>query len=225
MPDGGWIEGAGRMLRRRWLKPRPEPRDPNRPWNLNIEDDAHLDAAIPADARRVLEVGCGDGFLAARLAARVDEVVALDLDAPVLERARARFPDARVDWRLGDLMTWQPDGRPFDAVVSNATLHHLPDIGAALRRMAGFLRPGGVLAIATFVRFEVRELPWQLSALAARRRAIRRNGWWNHSAPIAWPPREGLHRLRAIAADALPGSRVTRTPYGRAHLHWTAPGS
>jgi 2-polyprenyl-3-methyl-5-hydroxy-6-metoxy-1,4-benzoquinol methylase len=37
------------------------------PWNVNIHYDATLAGCVPATARSVLDVGCGDGFLAARL--------------------------------------------------------------------------------------------------------------------------------------------------------------
>jgi protein-L-isoaspartate O-methyltransferase len=57
------------------------------PWNANIHYDGRLDACVPASATAVLDVGCGDGFLAARLARRVPLVVAIDTDAPVLDRA------------------------------------------------------------------------------------------------------------------------------------------
>jgi len=68
------------------------------PWNISIHYDALLESKVPPDAQRVLDVGCGDGFLAARLARRIPEVVALDIDAPVLERARTRFATAPVQW-------------------------------------------------------------------------------------------------------------------------------
>lgn len=41
------------------------------PWNANIHYDRRLDACVPETARSVLDVGCGDGFLAARLARRL----------------------------------------------------------------------------------------------------------------------------------------------------------
>jgi SAM-dependent methyltransferase len=61
------------------------------PWNANIHYDGRLDACVPASATSVLDVGCGDGFLAARLARRVPLVVAIDADAPVLD-ARGEHP-------------------------------------------------------------------------------------------------------------------------------------
>jgi protein-L-isoaspartate O-methyltransferase len=65
-------------------------------WNVNIHYDAKLDECVPPYAASVLDVGCGDGFLAARLSQRVPRVVAVDIDEPVLERAKQRFPRARV---------------------------------------------------------------------------------------------------------------------------------
>jgi methylase of polypeptide subunit release factors len=50
-------------------------------WNVNIHYDARLAACVPATARSVLDVGCGDGFLAARLVGQVPLVVAIDVDA------------------------------------------------------------------------------------------------------------------------------------------------
>jgi 2-polyprenyl-3-methyl-5-hydroxy-6-metoxy-1,4-benzoquinol methylase len=47
----------------------------------------------------------------------------------------------------------------FDSVVSNATLHHLPDTGTALRRLSQLVRPGGTLAIVGFTRTERRDWP------------------------------------------------------------------
>ena len=72
------------------------------PWNVNIHYDLTLDRRVPPAAKSALDVGCGDGFLAGRLARRVPHVVALDIDEPVLGRARSRFPKAPISWRHGE---------------------------------------------------------------------------------------------------------------------------
>ena len=110
----------------------------SQPWNANLHYDKVLLAlTAPTGGQRVLDVGCGDGFLSAALVERGHRVTGLDADAPVLARARERWGAASVDWVHADLMTADLAPASFDAVVSNATLHHLPDTRAALRQFFG----------------------------------------------------------------------------------------
>lgn len=189
-----------------------------RPWNINIHYNALVDAQVPAGAKQVLDVGCGDGFLAARLAERIPRVVALDVDEPVLKRASARFPDAPVQWMHGDVMTTELP--TFDAVVSNAALHHIDDTRAALARLAGLLRPGGTLAVVTFVKPSVREGLWHLASLVACGVVNQVRGKWEHTAPIKWPPPDNFAQLRGHVRAVLPGARVRRLLYGRVLISW-----
>ena len=82
----------------------------------------------------MLEIRCGDGFLAARLSQRIPNVVAVDVDAPVVERGKQRFPSAPVKWLRGDILDIAEELGDFDAVVSNATLHDIPDTRASPRK-------------------------------------------------------------------------------------------
>jgi ubiquinone/menaquinone biosynthesis C-methylase UbiE len=193
------------------------------PWNINIHYDKLLDSQVPQGARCVLDVGCGDGFLAARLADRIPAVTALDLDAPVLHRARARFPDAPIRWMHGDVMTAELPDEGFDAVVSNAALHHVEDTRAALRRLAGLVAPGGTLAVVAFVRPSLRNGLWHLTSWTACGVANRVKGKWEHTAPIKWPPPDTLGQLRAHVRALLPGAAVRRLLYGRVLITWRAP--
>ncbi len=63
---------------------------------------------------RVLDAGCGMGRVGRELARRGHEVVGVDNDCDMLERARARRTDAT--WLLGDLTSMRFD-RPFDTIV------------------------------------------------------------------------------------------------------------
>jgi SAM-dependent methyltransferase len=194
------------------------------PWNINIHYDALLDAKVPAGARRVLDVGCGDGFLAARLARRVPDVTAVELDAPVLQRAQARFSDVSIRWVHADIVTADLPDAGFDAVVSNAALHHLEDTRAALGRLAGLVAPGGTLAVVTFVKFSFRHFLWHSGSWVARGIATRVKGKWEHTAPIKWPPPDTLSELRTHVHATLPGARVRPLLYGRVLITWYAPG-
>lgn len=190
------------------------------PWNINIHYNALVDAQVPTGAQQVLDVGCGDGFLAAQLAERIPWVVALDIDEPVLQRAAARFPDAPVQWRHGDVMTADLPG--FDAVVSNAALHHIDDSRAALARLAQLVRPGGKLAVVSFVKPSLQEVFWHLTSWTACAVVNQIRGKWEHTAPIKWPPPDNFAQLRAHARDVLPGVRVRRLLYGRVLITWRA---
>ena len=99
--------------------------------------------------RRVLEVGCGTGVLAAALAEReAARVWAIDPEPAMLEVARARVP-AGVGLKAGSA-----EALPFrDAWFERAVLRlviHLVDRTRALPELARVLAPGGRAAIATF---------------------------------------------------------------------------
>jgi SAM-dependent methyltransferase len=192
-------------------------------WNVNIHYDARLAACVPVSATDVLDVGCGDGFLAARLARRIPNVVAIDIDAPVLGRAQARFPDVRVTWCHGDILTHPLRNGSFDAVLSNAMIHHLPDTPLALRRLSQLVRPGGTLAIVGFPRAEWRDLPWAVTSTILSGVTIRVRGKWPHTAPTVWPPRDSIREVRQAAREILPGSRFRLLLLGRYLLTWTRP--
>lgn len=107
---------------------------------------------------RVLDLGCGTGTLAieAKQAQPDAEIVGLDGDSNVLERARRKAETAgvEIDFDQG-LSTELPYAdRSFDAVLSTLFFHHLT--GAAKARTAAeiarVLRPGGQLHVADWGR-------------------------------------------------------------------------
>jgi tRNA (cmo5U34)-methyltransferase len=107
---------------------------------------------LPASPCRVLDLGCGDGRLAALvLAARpsVEEVVAVDISRPMMDLARERFAgEPRVELRTWNLNVAVTPLGAFDVVVSGFAIHHLEHerkrelFGEVARQ----LRPGGLFA-------------------------------------------------------------------------------
>lgn len=93
---------------------------------------------VPAPARAI-DIGCGTGVHAAELARRGYDVLGVDLDEAMLERAVREYP--RVEFVAADVMRLDLD-REFDLAISNAALHWMPDQAAALRSIRGVLRPG-----------------------------------------------------------------------------------
>ena len=117
-----------------------------------LAGEAVLVEVLPPEPRRVLDLGCGDGRLAALVMdARpsVEEVVAIDSSPPMLARARERFGgDMRVDVRSGDLRDPLTGLGRFDAVVSGFAVHHLADARKQelFAEVVASLRPAGAFA-------------------------------------------------------------------------------
>ena len=98
---------------------------------------AFVRAALPTGARRILEIGCGEGDLANRLLQDGLEVVAIDSNASCVEAAKARGVDAR-------LAEWPADlGDDFDAILFTRSLHHVHDLAGAVAAAGRALCPGG----------------------------------------------------------------------------------
>lgn len=105
-----------------------------------------LEHVVLPGGRRALDLGCGSGKHAILLAARFEHVDAVDLAAPMIAVARARRQLANISYRQADLH--DVDGAAqYDLVLSVMTLHHVPDLHAALARIRRLVAPGGRLVI------------------------------------------------------------------------------
>ena len=133
-----------------WMPQLPQPLR----WDHNAHYHRWLLQQLPPAPQDVLDVGGGAGGLAAKLAARAAHVDAVDVSAPMIARARTlQAKTGNVRWLVGDLLD---PGLPlehegYDVVTAVSSLHHMP-LRPALGRLAGLVRPGGVLAIIGFYR-------------------------------------------------------------------------
>lgn len=192
-----------------------------RRWNHNIHYHHLILDAVPADARSALDVGCGDGLLAAELRGVVPDVTGIDMDKAVLDSARAE--SAAVSWVHGEAMTYQ-FGRRFDVVTSVATLHHISDLEAALSRLADLTEPGGVLAVVGIARSSrPKDVALHLAGMVQHRWLARRWGVWEHTAPTVWPPPHNYATVCRTAARVLPGVQWKQLPMWRYALIWHKP--
>ncbi|TML62562.1 MAG: class I SAM-dependent methyltransferase [Actinobacteria bacterium] len=127
-----------------------------------------FEAVAEAAPRRVLEVGCGPGELAARIQDDLGaEVVAVDISPRMVELARGRGVDARV----GDVLDLPFAAAEFDCAVAAWMLYHVPDPDRALAELARVLRAGGCLVAVTNAPDHLREL----RALLGREELLRRH--------------------------------------------------
>ena len=97
-----------------------------------------LDLLAARAGERILDLGCGDGVLTAKLAALGCAVVGVDGSAAQMEAARRLGLDARV--MDGEKLSFDAE---FDAVFSNAALHWMRNADAVIAGVWHALRPGG----------------------------------------------------------------------------------
>ena len=121
-------------------------------WELVPEERGEPPAHVAewvgglGDTGRALDLGCGDGRLTGLL--RAPEVVAADVSAVALERARRRLLEFRTVELEPDAPLPFSDGE-FDLVLCADTIEHVRDVQLLLSEARRVLRPGGRLAVAT----------------------------------------------------------------------------
>ena len=98
---------------------------------------------------RVLDVGCGTGFLAIRMAELGHTAVGIDLSEEMLAEAqrKAESSGLAVTFRLGDAEAPPTDGAPYDVIVERHVIWTLPQPTDAIRAWHTLLKPGGVLIL------------------------------------------------------------------------------
>jgi ubiquinone/menaquinone biosynthesis C-methylase UbiE len=106
--------------------------------------DAYLQSVLPEGGERAVDLGCGTGRHAVMLASRYQQVLAVDLAAPMLQLARDRRGLPNICYQHRDLRSLHPasDGT-FDLILSTHALHHVADLDQTLRGIRALCAPGG----------------------------------------------------------------------------------
>jgi Methyltransferase domain len=138
-----------------------------KPFPLLVE---WLDGKGAGVSGAALVVGTGLGDDAEELSRRGFAVTAFDLSPTAIERARGRFPESTVDYRVADLLDLPAGWRErFDLVVEIRTLQSLPigDRSAAATAIAATVAPGGLLWLFALGRDEHQRgetRPWPVTS-------------------------------------------------------------
>src|ERR1700761_8114334 len=193
-------------------------------------------AGLRLSGARALDVGCGSGHAVEMLARDFDEVVGLDLSAPLLGIAKAKRAAPGVAYLLGDLFEFR-DEAGFDLVYSHTMLHHLGDYRAGLEHLRSLVRPGGTVALIDNVSDRYPTPPREAYTRPARRdffRRVRRIGlrdawfelrfwhsepWLAHLLSDRYLSRE---QFRGLYSSVYPGARFDDLGFALA-MSWTAP--
>jgi len=159
---------------------------------------------VPAP-RRILDVGCGTGYLLGRLAARAPqaEVLAgIDAAPAMIRVATGAAADDRLHFAVGTAERLPWPAASFDLVVSTTSFDHWADQQAGLAQCARVLAPGGSLVLADL--FSVLLAPTLLTGRRGKARTRRRATRLLAEAGMHSPQ---WHRLYAAIIQAVTATR------------------
>ena len=150
---------------------------------------------------RILEVGCGQGHLAAALAGAGHDVVALDSNEEAVAATRYKGVDARLATFPDNLPERHED--PFDIVLFTRSLHHVEDLDAAAAAAFSLLAPTGIVLVEDWAWniIDERTAAWAYGLMGIGRTAglVPQGLWQGGNDPLRHWLDEHEHHVHAIA--------------------------
>ena len=122
----------------------------SRQVDMRVRSETVKTFAAGLNARRVLDIGCGDGSISLPLLTSTSRLTLLDLSASMAARAKANVPEdlaGNVEVRNDDFMAASFEPRSFDLIVSVGVLAHVDSADDFLAKIATLLCPGGSLIV------------------------------------------------------------------------------
>lgn len=112
-------------------------------------------------AGRVMDLGCGTGYVTGKLLAQtaISKITAVDIAPGMLALSRQRYGE-QVDWLLADAQSMGVATDSHAAIISSLAIQWCADLPALFSNMARVLEPGGEFVAATLGPNTLRELRW-----------------------------------------------------------------
>lgn len=102
-----------------------------------------------AAGKRVIDIGCGEGYGPGMLRRRASCVLGVDIAPEVVEHARAAHGEPGLDFQVMDVGALSCEDSSFDLAVSLQVVEHLADESGYFAEIARVLAPGGVALLTT----------------------------------------------------------------------------
>ena len=159
----------------------------NMEWNTNLYDKKHnfvfkygedlVDLLAPKKNERILDLGCGTGYLTNLIAETGAEVIGIDSSSDMIDKAKSEYPD--LDFRVLSATDFYLD-TPFDAIFSNAVLHWVLEKEKAVECMYKNLKSEGRIVVEFGGKDNVRNI------VAALRLVLSKHGYKDNAGLEMW---------------------------------------
>ena len=161
------------------------------PWSRDL-----IKRALVWKGDRVLDVACGTGIVACRIAGTGAAVTGLDIDASRLERARTRASEeaVTVKWVEGSGETLPFRQPAFDLVTCQQGLQFMTDRAKAVREMRRVIVPGGRAVLACWLPVDQQGAFAVIDEIAASHTGTRHAGP-THPGPFSFGDEAALTKL------------------------------
>jgi SAM-dependent methyltransferase len=206
------------------------------PWNHNEHFHGWILRNLPARRHAALDVGCGKGVLAGKLATHFTHVTGIDRSEGMATAASLRLRSVpqvsiyRCDF--ADFSSTAGDGET-DLITMVAVLHHL-DLVDTLARIPRLLAPGGRLLVVGLARADsLPDLAFDVVSVAAnpvmgmikhpRPARLQQRTFDEQPVMPVMDPGTTLAEITKAARGHLPGSTVRRRLFFRYTLRWDKP--
>jgi SAM-dependent methyltransferase len=149
-----------------------------------------INRLVSGDNLRILEVGCGRGYLSLELARRGHDLLGIDLNEQAIRVAyQTRNTDpynsgrGKLEYQVSDFAVWNNTDGEFDLVIFNRVLHHIPQSAKALEKVRSLLgRNGRIICVEyAYDRFDHRSATWFYHIQSALEEA----GWFKSDTNIS----------------------------------------
>jgi SAM-dependent methyltransferase len=193
-------------------------------WNHNVHYHPVVLAAVPDGCGAALDVGCGDGLLARKLAEKAGSVTGMDRSAQMIRPAR-EGTTGNVTYLEGDYLDEATlDEGKYDFASAVAVVHHTR-FEDAVGRLVRLLAPGGRLVIVGMA-YNRTALDWVISGCGVPASLLNARLRGGKRAPAGMPVEDSAMswgEARQAALRLLPGCRFRRRLLWRYTVVWDKP--
>ncbi len=128
-----------------------------------------VDRLVSGRKLRILEVGCGRGYLTLELARRGHNLLGIDVNGETIKTAKQTMNTdpyglerERLEYQVSDFGAWNGADGKFDFIIFNRSLHHIPQTAEVLEKVQSLLVPKGQVICVEYAydQFDRRSATW-----------------------------------------------------------------